>query len=155
MNIFLPHDVREVVLIPFFPLGIREDDILLEGVGEDNTMAVEGASRRLAVGKSLLAVGEKPPTSVGNGNAFSGPPYQINRNAIPYAISLCGKSFHSSTAAGVRSACVRTAVLQNGMYKNGEEYDFAVSQDPIVYKKWFKNHELTARNTSSVRMTCL
>ena len=36
MNIFLPHDVREVVLIPFFPLGFREDDILLEveGVGE-------------------------------------------------------------------------------------------------------------------------
>ena len=106
MNIFLPHDVREVVLIPFFPLGIREDDILLEGVGEDNTMAVEEASRRLAVGKSLLAVGEKPPTSVGNGNAFSGPPYQINRNAIPYAISLCGKSFHSSTAASVRMTCL-------------------------------------------------
>lgn len=106
MNIFLPHDVREVVLIPFFSLGIREDDILLEGVGEDNTMAVEEASRRLAVGKSLLAVGEKPPTSVGNGNAFSGPPYQINRNAIPYAISLCGKSFHSSTAASVRMTCL-------------------------------------------------
>ena len=118
-------------------------------------MAVEEASRRLAVGKSLLAVGAKSPTSVGNGNAFIGPPYQINRLAIPYAISFCGKNFHSSPAAGVRSMCVRTAVLQNGMYKNGEEYDLAVSQDPLVYKRWFKKHELCARNTSSVRMTCL
>ena len=73
----------------------------------------------------------------------------------PYAISFCGKGFHSSTAAGVKSVCVRTAVLQNGMYKNGEEYDLAVSQDPLVVKRWFKNHELCARNRSSVRMTCL
>ena len=59
MNIFLPHDVREVVLIPFFSLGISEEDILLEGVGEDNTMAFEEASRRRAVGKSRRAVGAK------------------------------------------------------------------------------------------------
>ena len=64
VDIFLPHDVidvREVVLIPFFLQfsGFREDDILLEGVGEDNTMAFEEASRRHAVGKSRRAVGEK------------------------------------------------------------------------------------------------
>ena len=62
VDIFLPHDVREVVLIPFFSLqfsGFREDDILLEGVGEDNTMAFEEASRRRAVGKSRRAVGAK------------------------------------------------------------------------------------------------
>ena len=61
VDIFLPHDVREVVLIPFFLQfsGFREDDILLEGVGEDNTMAFEEASRRRAVGKSRRAVGAK------------------------------------------------------------------------------------------------
>ena len=121
-------------------------------------MAVEEASRRLAVGKSLLAVVAKSSTSVGNGNAFTPlgeAPYQINRIAIPYAISFCGKGFHSSQAAGMRAVCARTAVLQNGIYKNGEEYDLAVSQDPLGFKKWFKNHELCARNTSSVRMTCL
>ena len=55
----------------------------------------------------------------------------------------------------MRAGCLRTAVLQNGIYKNGEDYDLAVSQDPLGFKKWFKNHELCARNTSSVRMTCL
>ena len=61
VDIFLPHDVREVVLIPFFLQfsGFREDDVLLEGVGEDNTMAFEEASRRRAVGKSRRAVGAK------------------------------------------------------------------------------------------------
>ena len=110
MNIFLPHDVREVELIPFFLQfsGFREDDILLEGVGEDNTMAFEEASRRRAVGKSRRAVGAKSSeiitagprsTSVGNSNVFtplSGSPYPINRIAIPYAISFRGKGFHSS-----------------------------------------------------------
>ena len=45
VDIFLPHDVREVVLIPFFLQfsGFREDDILLEGVGEDNTRRRPGA----------------------------------------------------------------------------------------------------------------
>ena len=112
VDIFLPHDVREVVLIPFFLQfsGFREDDILLEGVGEDNTMAFEEASRRRAVGKSRRAVGAKSSeivtagprsTAVGNGNVFtpprlSGSPYPMNRIAIPYAISFCGKDFHSS-----------------------------------------------------------
>ena len=80
-------------------------------------MAVEEASRRLAVGKSLLAVGAKSPTSVGNGNAFIGPPYQINRNAIPYAISFCGKGFHSSPAAGVRAVCSDCCVAERYVQK--------------------------------------
>ena len=129
VNIFHPHDVREVVLIPFFLQfsGFREDDILLEGVGEDNTMAFEEASRRRAVGKSRRAVGAKlseiitagpRSTSVGNSNVFtplSGSPYPINMIAIPYAISFRGKGFHSSQAAGMKAvsssslcACVPT-----------------------------------------------
>ena len=124
-------------------------------------MAVEEASRRRAVRKSksseIITAGPRS-TSVGNGNAFSplsGSPYPFNRIAIPYAISFCGKGFHSSPAAGMRAMCLRTAVLQNGIYKNGEDYDLAVSQYPHGFKKWFKNHELCARNTSSVRMTWL
>jgi hypothetical protein len=101
VDIFLPHDVREVVLIPFFLQfsGFSEDDILLEGVGEDNTVAVEGASRRRAVRKSksseIITAGPRS-TSVNNGNPLDGSPYPINRIAIPYAMSFCGKGFHSS-----------------------------------------------------------
>ncbi len=83
MDTILTHDVREVVLnllIPFFLLqfsGFRGDDMLLEGVGEDNAMAVEEASRRRADRKSKTA-GPRS-TSVGHGNGFtplSGSPSQ-------------------------------------------------------------------------------
>ena len=119
-------------------------------------MAVEEASRRRADGKSKTA-GPRS-TSVGRGNGFTplgGSPYAFNRIAIPLALSFAGKGFHSAQAAQIRAGCLRTAALRNGFYRKGEDYDLAVAQHPLEYKKWLKAHEMCARNISSVRMTCL